>query len=91
MDKFMQAALQEAQQGWREEGIPIGSVLVKDGQIIGRGHNRRVQNGDPTAHAEIDCLRMPAASGITAARSFTQPLCRAIIVLEPWSSSASKK
>src|SRR5450759_3862025 len=57
MDKFMQAALQEAQQGWREEGIPIGSVLVKDGQIIGRGHNRRVQNGDPTAHAEIDCLR----------------------------------
>jgi cytosine deaminase len=57
MDEFMRAALEEAQQGWREDGIPIGSVLVKDGKIIGRGHNRRVQNGDPTAHAEIDCLR----------------------------------
>jgi len=57
MDEFIRAALEEAQQGWREDGIPIGSVLVKDGQIIGRGHNRRVQNSDPTAHAEIDCLR----------------------------------
>jgi cytosine deaminase len=57
MDEFMRAAIEEAQQGWREGGIPIGSVLVKDGQIIGRGHNRRVQHGDPTAHAEIDCMR----------------------------------
>ena len=57
MDEFMRAAFEEAQQGWREGGIPIGSVLVKNGQIIGRGHNRRVQHGDPTAHAEIDCLR----------------------------------
>ncbi len=57
MDEFMRAAIEEAKLGWSEGGIPIGSVLVKDGKIIGRGHNRRVQHGDPTAHAEIDCLR----------------------------------
>jgi cytosine deaminase len=56
MDKFMLAAIEEAEAGLREGGIPIGSVLVQRGQIIGRGHNRRVQRGDPMAHAEIDCL-----------------------------------
>src|SRR5689334_16452917 len=56
-DPFLEAAIEEARQGLREGGIPIGSVLVKEGQIIGRGHNRRVQNGDPITHAEIDCLR----------------------------------
>jgi cytosine/creatinine deaminase len=54
---YMQAALAEARQGLAEGGIPIGSVLVRDGLIIGRGHNRRVQRGDPMAHAEIDCLQ----------------------------------
>ncbi|MEI6085612.1 MAG: nucleoside deaminase [Verrucomicrobiota bacterium] len=57
MDKFMQAAIDEARLGLREGGIPIGSVLVKAGQIVGRGHNKRVQDGDPITHAEIDCLR----------------------------------
>ncbi|MGH7905219.1 MAG: nucleoside deaminase [Candidatus Binataceae bacterium] len=57
MDEFMQAAIDEALAGLREGGIPIGSVLVKRGSIIGRGRNRRVQNHDPIAHAEIDCLR----------------------------------
>ncbi len=57
MDHYMRAAIDEAWQGMTEQGIPIGSVLVKDGRIIGRGHNRRVQHDDPTAHAEIDCLR----------------------------------
>jgi creatinine deaminase len=57
MDQFMQAAIDEAKKGLAAGGIPIGSVLVKDGQIIGRGHNQRVQQGDPMAHAEIDCLR----------------------------------
>ena len=57
MDPYMRAAIDEAWQGLTEQGIPIGSVLVKDGRIIGRGHNRRVQHDDPTAHAEIDCLR----------------------------------
>ena len=53
----MQAAIDEARQGISEGGIPIGSVLVRDGKIIGRGHNKRVQDGDPITHAEIDCLR----------------------------------
>ena len=53
----MAAAIAEAKQGLSEGGIPIGSVLIKDGQIIGRGHNQRVQRGDPITHAEIDCLR----------------------------------
>src|SRR3954471_22971752 len=56
MDPFLQAAIDEARLGLSEGGLPIGSVLVRDGQIIGRGHNRRVQRGDPMAHAEIDCL-----------------------------------
>ena len=56
MDEFMQAAIDEAVTGKDEGGIPIGSVLVRDGNIIGRGHNRRVQKGNPIAHAEIDCL-----------------------------------
>lgn len=55
--RFMRLALEEARQGLAEGGIPIGSVLVRDGQVIGRGHNRRVQRGDPMAHAEIDCLQ----------------------------------
>ncbi|HQP91982.1 MAG TPA: nucleoside deaminase [Candidatus Omnitrophota bacterium] len=56
MDIFMQAAIDEAKKGMIEGGIPIGSVLVKDGKIIGRGHNKRVQEKDPIKHAEIDCL-----------------------------------
>jgi cytosine deaminase len=56
MDPFLRAAIDEAKKGLAEGGLPIGSVLVRNGQIIGRGHNRRVQNGDPMAHAEIDCL-----------------------------------
>jgi cytosine deaminase len=57
MDEFMEAAIAEAKQGLSEGGIPIGSVLVKDGKIVGRGHNKRVQDSDPVTHAEIDCLR----------------------------------
>jgi cytosine deaminase len=57
MDEFMNAAIEEARKGLREGGIPIGSVLVIDGKIVGSGHNRRVQDNDPITHAEIDCLR----------------------------------
>lgn len=53
----MQLAIDEARQGLKENGIPIGSVLVKDGKLVGQGHNKRVQDGDPVTHAEIDCLR----------------------------------
>ena len=56
-DEFMRAAIDEARAGLTEKGIPIGSVLIKNGQIVGRGHNKRVQDGDPITHAEIDCLR----------------------------------
>lgn len=56
MDEFMQAAIDEAKTGRDEGGIPIGSVLVIDGRIVGRGHNRRVQRGSAILHAEMDCL-----------------------------------
>lgn len=56
MDRFLQAAIDEARKGLAEGGIPIGSVLVIDGEIVGRGHNRRVQRGSAILHAEMDCL-----------------------------------
>lgn len=56
MDQFMQAAIEEAEKGLAEGGIPIGSVLVCDGEIIGRGHNRRVQQGSCVLHGEMDAL-----------------------------------
>lgn len=63
-DPFLQAAIEEAQQGLHEGGIPIGSVLVHDGKIIGRGHNQRIQRGSATLHGEMDALenagRLPA-------------------------------
>jgi cytosine/creatinine deaminase len=55
-DPFLRAAIDEAEQGRREGGIPIGSVLVIDGKIVGRGHNRRVQKGSAILHAEMDAL-----------------------------------
>src|SRR5438132_1252580 len=56
IDKFMAEAIAEARKGLSEGGIPIGSVLVREGKVIGRGHNRRVQEANPMKHAEIDCL-----------------------------------
>jgi cytosine/creatinine deaminase len=56
MDQFLRAAVDEAKAGLAEGGIPIGSVLVIDGKIVGRGHNRRVQRGSAILHAEMDCL-----------------------------------
>ena len=56
MDEFMQAAIEEARAGMAEGGIPIGSVLVHEGKIIGRGHNRRVQKASTTLHGEMDAL-----------------------------------
>lgn len=64
-DEFMEAAIEEARQGLAEGGIPIGSVIVHDGRILGRGHNRRVQRGSAVLHGEMDALenagRQPAA------------------------------
>jgi cytosine/creatinine deaminase len=56
MDKYLVAAIEEARKGMDSGGIPIGSVLVIDGQIVGRGHNQRVQKGSAVLHAEMDCL-----------------------------------
>lgn len=65
MDKFMQAAIEEARKGREEGGIPIGSVIVHGSEIIGRGHNRRVQQGSAVLHGEMDalenCGRRPAS------------------------------
>jgi cytosine deaminase len=72
-DPFLQAAIDEARQGLAEGGIPIGSVLVLDGQIVGRGHNRRVQQGNPILHAEMDCLQ-------NAGRLAAKDYARAVLV-----------
>ena len=56
MDRFLDAAIAEARKGLEAGGIPIGSVLVLDGEIVGRGHNQRVQKGSAVLHAEMDCL-----------------------------------
>ena len=56
MDSYMEAAIEQARIGYSEGGIPIGSVLVIDDEIVGRGHNRRVQRGSVILHAEMDCL-----------------------------------
>jgi cytosine deaminase len=65
-DPFLDAAIDEANLGLAEGGIPIGSVLVVDGKTVGRGHNQRIQKGSPTLHAEMDALenagRLPAAA-----------------------------
>jgi len=63
--KYIEAAIQQAKEGLASGGIPIGSVLAIDGEIVGRGHNRRVQKGSPVLHAEMDCLEN--AGRLTAA------------------------
>ena len=65
MDSFLGSAIEEAKKGLSEGGIPIGSVLVHNGKILGRGHNQRIQKGSPTLHGEMDALenagRLPAS------------------------------
>ena len=75
MDKFMKAAIEEAKKGLNGGGIPIGSVLVKENQIIGRGHNQRVQKKDPILHAEIDCLRNAGRIGTHRGTTLYSTLC----------------
>ena len=87
-DEYLQAAFDEAQAGLAEGGIPIGSVLVHDGRIIGRGHNRRVQRGSVVLHGEMDALesagRQPAAV-YQASTLYTTlspcPMCTGAILL----------
>ncbi|MFY9822788.1 MAG: nucleoside deaminase [Thermoanaerobaculia bacterium] len=66
---FLQLAFEQALKSYREGGLPIGAVLIKNGQLVAQGHNRRVQEGDPIAHGEMDCLRragrQPSYSNMT--------------------------
>jgi cytosine/creatinine deaminase len=62
-DQFMQLAIEQAKKSRAEGGIPIGSVMVRDGHLLAAGHNRRVQENDPVSHAEIDCLRKAGRVG----------------------------
>ena len=87
-DPFMQAAIEEARQGLAEGGIPIGSVLVHGGRILGRGHNRRVQRGSVVLHGEMDALenagRQPAAiyrESILYTTLSPCPMCTGAILL----------
>lgn len=70
-DAFLQAAVEEAEHGLREGGIPIGSVLVHGGRIIGRGHNRRVQRGSVVLHGEMDALENAGRQPATVYRAAT--------------------
>ena len=87
-DPFLQAAIDEAKLSLSEGGIPIGSVLVSEGRIIGRGHNCRVQTGSPIDHGEMNCLRKAGRLPASVYRSSTIystlspcPMCSGAIVL----------
>ena len=88
MDSFMQAALEEARQGLAEGGIPIGAVIVHQGRIIGRGHNRRVQLGSAILHGEMDALERAGRQSASVYREsvlYTTlspcPMCSGAILL----------
>ena len=89
MDPFMQAAIKQAKKSREEGGIPIGSVLVKDGTIVGHGHNQRVQQNNPILHAEIDCLQNAGRVGNYAGTTLYSTLCPVTCVQEPWCNSRS--
>ena len=87
-DRFLQAALEEARKGYAEGGIPIGSVLVHKGQIIGRGHNKRVQQGSVVLHGEMDALENAGRQPASVYRECTLyttlspcPMCSGTILL----------
>ena len=88
MDQFLKAAFDEAQIGLQEGGIPIGSVIVHDGKIIGKGHNRRVQQGSTVLHAEMDALENAGRQPASVYRECTLyttlspcPMCSGAILL----------
>ena len=79
MDPYMTEALFEARQALEEDEVPVGAVIVKDGKIIARGHNRRMQNCDPTAHAEIEAIR----EACRARGTWRLDGCTLYVTLEP--------
>jgi cytosine/creatinine deaminase len=87
-DKFLSAAIEQARKSLSEGGIPIGAVLVHEGEIIGRGHNCRVQTGSPIDHGEMNCLRNAGRLRASIYRNCTMyttlspcPMCSGAIVL----------
>ncbi len=88
MDPFLQIAIEEAQKGLAEGGIPIGSVIVHEGKILGQGHNRRVQNGSVVLHGEMDALENAGRQPASVYRNCTLyttlspcPMCTGAILL----------
>lgn len=88
MDEFLQAAIEEAKKGVAEGGIPIGSVIVYEGNILGRGHNRRVQKGSVVLHGEMDALENAGRQAASVYRHCTLyttlspcPMCTGAILL----------
>jgi cytosine/creatinine deaminase len=88
IDEFMRAAITEAERGLGEGGIPIGAVLVHDGQIVGRGHNRRIQQGSAIRHGEMDALENAGRRTASVYRACTLyttlspcPMCSGAILL----------
>jgi creatinine deaminase len=88
MDEFLKAAYAQAQKGLQEGGIPIGSVVVHDGRIIGKGHNRRVQQGSTVLHGEMDALENAGRQPANVYRECTLyttlspcPMCSGAILL----------
>jgi creatinine deaminase len=88
MDPFLESALEEAKKGLAEGGIPIGSVLVREGKIIGRGHNQRVQRGSVIHHGEMNCLENSGRQSAAIYRECTIyttlspcPMCTGAILL----------
>jgi len=88
MDKFLEAAIEEAMAGLREGGIPIGSVIVHENKILGRGHNRRVQSGSVVLHGEMDALENAGRQPASVYRKCTLyttlspcPMCTGAILL----------
>ncbi len=88
MDKFLKAAFDEAQKGLQEGGIPIGSVIVHEGKIIGRGHNRRVQQGSTVLHGEMDAFENAGRQSASVYRECTLyttlspcPMCSGAMLL----------
>lgn len=88
MDEFMKVAIEEAEQGFREGGVPIGSVIVHQGRIIGKGHNRRIQRGSVILHGEMDAFenagRQPASvyrESILYTTLSPCPMCSGAILL----------
>jgi len=87
-DAFLEAAIEEARNGLREGGIPIGSVLVHEGKVIGRGHNQRVQRGSVIHHGEMNCLENAGRQSAAVYRQCTLyttlspcPMCTGAILL----------